>query len=137
MKIKRLDKVVLDENGNRKPASLTEYLFGEHQSGYCLLRDNNLKCYVKYDEILKVFCKVLKPLYKSYELLRKQYDELSSLDDIKSNIKYNKKLAKGIPELHLFEVPAGEANLENEFTPEQQCHNLDDARDAMKHKENQ
>lgn len=76
MKLRRLDKVLLDENGNRRPTNLAEFLFGDQSSGYYLLRDNNLKCYVTFDEILKVFGKVLKPLYRSYANLKKQYDDL-------------------------------------------------------------
>jgi hypothetical protein len=67
-----------------------------------------------------VFNKVLKPLYKSYELIRTQYNELLKLDEVFGVIRYNKDLLSGIPELHLFRTPAGEANLVNEFTPEQQ-----------------
>ena len=43
IKLKRLDKLLLDSNGNRRPSNLTEFLFGDHNKGYYLLRDNNLK----------------------------------------------------------------------------------------------
>lgn len=70
-------------------------------------------------------------MYNSYELLRKQYKELFEIDEVFNIVRYNKKLLKGIPELHLFETPAGQANLENEFTPDQQWQNLNNARNAM------
>lgn len=103
--------------------------------GYYLLRDNNLKWYVKYEEILRVFNKILKPLYKSYELIRNDYNELLKLDEVFGVVKYHKDLISGIGELHLFKTPAGEANLENEFTPEQQWNNLGGIRNALKYKE--
>lgn len=65
-------------------------------------------------------------------MLRKQYSELCQINDVYNTVKYNKALLEGIPELHLFEIPAGQANLENEFTSEQQCQNLNETREIMK-----
>lgn len=132
LKLKRLDKVCLDSKGQRTPSNLTEYLFGNSDEGFYLVRDSNLNWHVKYDTILKVFSKILKPLYKSYEMLRKQYSELCQINDVYNTVKYNKALLEGIPELHLFEIPAGQANLENEFTSDQQCQNLNETREIMK-----
>lgn len=115
IKLKRLDKVLLDKFGNRCPTNLTEFLFGDPNSGFYLLRDNNLKWFVKYDEILKVFSRVLKPLYKSYEGIRQQYKELTSISNIKQNLSWNKEFLEGIEELHLFKISASEAKVQNEF----------------------
>jgi hypothetical protein len=115
LRLKRLDKVCLDDNGNRWPTNLTEFLFGDQESGYYLSRDTNLKWYVTYSVILRIFTKVLNPLYKSYETLKKQFEHLSSIKEVKNIITYNKNLQEGINELHLFTVPASEANLVNEF----------------------
>lgn len=62
IKLRRLDKFQLDEYGNRKPTNLTEFLFGDQTTDYVLNRDHNLKCYVEYKEIVRVFSKILKPL---------------------------------------------------------------------------
>jgi hypothetical protein len=115
LRLKRLDKVCLDDNGKRCPTNLTEFLFGDQESGYYLSRDTNLKWYVTYNEILRIFTKVLNPLYKSYETLKKQFEQLVSMKEVQNIIIYNKNLQSGINELHLFTVRASEANLVNEF----------------------
>jgi len=115
IKIKRLDKVLLDKDGNRYPSNLTEFLFGDPHSGYYLLRDNNLKWYVKYEEVIRVFGKVLKPLYKSYDNIKQQYKELISWESVKEALGWNQSFIKGIEELHLFTISASEAELQNEL----------------------
>jgi hypothetical protein len=140
MRIKRLDKVILDDEGNRCPANLAEFLFGDRKSGYYLNRDYNLKCYVKYEEIMKVFSKVLKPLYRSYETIQKQYEAFLTLPGVSEQIMYCENLNKGIDDLQLFDTPENEVRFdkitEDELTPDQVCHSLGEARDAMKYTEN-
>lgn len=94
--------MLLDPNGQRRPSNLTELLFGDARSGYYLLRDNNLKCYVKCNEILRVFSKILKPLLRSYELLKSQYEELAAVEEVKNAIRYSKNLIEGIEAICMF-----------------------------------
>jgi hypothetical protein len=115
IKLRRLDKFQLDEYGNRKPTNLTEFLFGDQTADYVLSRDHNLKCYVEYKEIVRVFSKILMPLCKSHESLKRQFEELIKFKEIRDAIRYNSNLKEGIGELKLFMVNASEARLDEEF----------------------
>ena len=70
---------------------------------------------MKYNEILRIFSKILKPLLRSYDNIKKQYEELSSFEEVKNAIRYSKNLLGGIEDLQLFMIPPDQEDIQGEL----------------------